>query len=195
MTADAPPAIHAPDRSRDDAGAGASKASGPERSPGWIYARAPIALGGGSSGIAALVGLELDVWPIRWLGIGAEYVRGGSTGVRPGETPDHDDFQARRFRLSGRLPFRAGGLFVLTLAGGVGRYSASTYNCINECQTNPGEGYDSTKTVKIGRPLTGAIEAAIYQRKDAFHAGVVARVDVVGHAGAFTVGPALGVEF
>ena len=195
MNADAPPAIHAPGPSRDDAGSGPSKASGPERSPGLIYARGAIAIGAGSSGIAGLVGLEIDIWPIRWLGVGAEYVRGGSTGVRLGETPDHDDFQAGRFRLSGRLPFRADGLFVLTLAGGVGRYTATTLRCSDECQANPGEGFPPTKTTKVGRPLTGAIEAAIYERKDAFHAAVVARVDVVGHAGAFTIGPALGVEF
>ena len=62
MTAAEPPAIHAPGPSRDDAGSGPSEASGPERSPGWLYARAPIAVGGGSSGIAGLIGLELDVW-------------------------------------------------------------------------------------------------------------------------------------
>lgn len=192
-----PPGIHA--APSGDVGAGQGEAAAPKKTvtePGWLSIGGVIAIGGGTRGFAGLVGAELDFWPIRVLGIGAEYVRGGTTGVSFERTSaDHDSFQTARLRLSGRFDLHAGGFALVTLAGGVARSTRYSYGCSadSDCNEYPFEG--GYKRVEATTGPSGAMEVGVYHRLDGGHVGVVIRGDVAKFSSTFTLGPVFGVEF
>ena len=186
-----PPGIHAAAPSEVGAGQSAEADQKTVREPGWFIARGIVAVGGGSWD-GGLYGVELDLWPIRFFGIGFELVRGGTTGVSFEHTPDHDSFQTERLRLSGRFDFR-GGLAVVTLAGGTARSTRYGIRCPSDNCEDSGEGFVSNVASDIGP--SGAIEGGVYLRSDALHMGLVIRGDFTEHVSALTLGPALGVEF
>lgn len=195
--AEEPPAIHAPPTTTDAGSEVETEPKGPERGPGFFVARGVLALGGGSSGIGGLYGAEIDVWPIRYFGIGIEFVRGGTTGISFDDPAEHDSFQTERLRLSGRFAFRRG-LAVLTLAGGTGRSTRYTTHCprdLSNCDEFPDEGLGPFSYGKSSIGPTGAIEGGIYLREDEAHVGLVVRVDVTEYSSTLTIGPAVGVEF
>jgi hypothetical protein len=191
-----PPGIHA--APPGDVGAGQGEAA-PKRTvtePGWLFVRGVIAIGGGSRGIAGLYGAEADAWPIRFFGIGLEYVRGGTTGVSFERTSaDHDAFQTARLRLSGRFDLYAGGFALVTLAGGVAHSKRYNYGCSDgsDCNEYPFEG--AYKRVEEITGPSGAMEVGVYHRMDGGHVGLVIRGDTSKFSSTFTLGPAFGVEF
>ena len=152
-------------------------------------------MGAGSSGVAGIYGLELDVWPIAWLGVGVEFVRGGSTAVSLFEPVESDSFKTERIRISARTRLKSNLFFVATIAGGTARVRLNTVHCSDDCRRNPGEGYGPYNRSEFGSAASGALELGMYTRSDGFHAGFVGRVDLAGPVILLTFGPVLGFGF
>jgi len=185
--ADAPPAIHAPAPETK-----ASSASSRPPDEALVSGRFGLLVGGGSSGIAGAYALELDLFPIHWLGVGAERTGGGSTGIAIYEYKDSDSFGAWRARVSGRARLVGTTFFLGTVAAGYSHYeTTSVPACAYDSCDPETEGYDHGE----GSAGAFALEAALYGRVDALTLGFAARIDYAGPISILTVGPTIGTEF
>ena len=175
----------------------AGKASDPVNQLHTVSLRAGIGVGLGSSGVAGSWFVQGDVWFGRFLGIGAEYERAGSTELKFGPRGS-DKFSAPRGRLSLRFP--VGETWFLVGSAALGYAPVKTnrsYPSQNACG-----GYEcdySFQNYEIASQhssaLTPAFEFGLRWHSSHGELGLIGRIAFAPPADVVTVGPTFGFGF